>query len=109
MQQLVEAWENYLAAKANVVSYQTQVKSNEVSLEGTRQEMLVGSKILLDVLNAQRDLVNSQLRLVQAEQNYYVNAYNVLAIMGRLNALDMNLKVKRYDPKIHYHDVRNSW
>jgi TolC family type I secretion outer membrane protein len=109
MQQLVEAWENYLAAKANVVSYQTQVKSNEVSLEGTRQEMLVGSKILLDVLNAQRDLVNSQLRLVQAEQNYYVNAYNVLAIMGRLNVLDMNLKVKRYDPKIHYHDVRNSW
>lgn len=109
IQQLVEAWETYLSAKANVVSYQTQVKSNEVSLEGTRQEMLVGSKILLDVLNAQRELVNSQLRLVQAEQTYYQNAYNVLAIMGRLNAMDMNLKVKKYDPKVHYHDVRNSW
>jgi outer membrane protein len=109
IQQLVEAWETYLSAKANVASYRAQVKSNEVSLEGTRQEMLVGSKILLDVLNAQRDLVNSQLRLVQAEQNYYQNAFNVLAIMGRLNALDMKLKVKQYDPKVHYHDVRNSW
>jgi TolC family type I secretion outer membrane protein len=109
IQQLVEAWETYLSAKANVASYKTQVKSNEVSLEGTRQEMLVGSKILLDVLNAQRELVSSQLRLVQAEQTYYQNAFNVLAIMGRLNAMDMNLKVKKYDPKVHYHDVRNSW
>lgn len=109
IQQLVEAWETYLSARANVVSYRTQVKSNEVSLEGTRQEMLVGSKILLDVLNAQRDLVNSQLRLVQAEQNYYQNAFKVLAIMGRLNAMDMKLKVKQYDPTVHYQDVRNSW
>jgi len=109
IQQLVEAWETYLSAKANVASYHAQVKANEVSLEGTRQEMLVGSKILLDVLNAQRDLVNSQLRLVQAEQTYYQNAFNVLAIMGRLNAMDMKLKVKKYDPTVHYHDVRNSW
>lgn len=109
VQELVAAWETYLSAKANVVSYKTQVKANEVSLEGTRQEMLVGSKILLDVLNAQRELVNSQLRLAQAEQNYYQNAFTVLAIMGRLTALDLKLKVKRYDPKVHYHDVRESW
>jgi TolC family type I secretion outer membrane protein len=108
-QQLVEAWETYVSAKANVHSYQTQVKANEVSLEGTRQEMLVGSKILLDVLNAQRDLVTSQLNLVRAKKSYYESAYNILALMGRLNVLDMKLKVKRYDPQVHYHDVRNSW
>ncbi len=109
VQQLVEAWETYLAAKANVQQYNTQVKANEVGLEGTRQEMLVGSKILLDVLNAQRELVNSQLNLVRAEQNYYQSAYSILALMGRLNTLDMKLKVKRYDPRLHYHDVRNSF
>jgi len=109
IQDLVTAWETYLAAKANVVSYRTQVKADEVSLEGTRQEMLVGSKILLDVLNAQRELVSAQLRLVQAEQTYYENAYKVLAIMGRLTAMDMKLKVKRYDPQVHYQDVRDSW
>jgi len=109
VKQLVESWENYLSAKANVQNYRIQVKSNEVSLEGTRQEMLVGSKILLDVLNAQRDLVNSQLNLVRAEQSYYESAYSVLANMGRLNAFDMKLKVKAYNPHIHYNDVRNSW
>lgn len=108
-QQLVEAWETYLAAKANIQQYQTQVKANEVSLEGTRQEMLVGSKILLDVLNAQRELVSSQLNLVRAEQQYYQSAYNILALMGRLTALGLKLKVKRYDPQVHYRDVRNSW
>jgi len=108
-QQLVEAWETYIAAKANVQQYKAQVNANQVSLEGTRQEMLVGSKILLDVLNAQRELVNSQLNLVRAEQNYHQSAYSILALMGRLNAFDMKLKVKRYDPTVHYHDVRNSW
>lgn len=106
---LVEVWETYLSAKANVKSYEAQVKANEVSLEGTRQETLVGSKIVLDVLNAQRALVNSQLNLVRAEQNYYQAAYAVLAGMGKLNGFDMKLKVKRYDPKVHYQDVRNSW
>jgi outer membrane protein len=108
-QQLVEAWETYLAAKANVENYKIQVKSNETALEGTRQEMLVGSKILLDVLNAQQVLVNSQLNLVKAEQSYYQSAYSILANTGRLNALDLKLKVKRYDPRVHYHDVRNCW
>lgn len=109
VQQLVEAWETYLAAKAAVKSYEIQVKGYEVSLEGTRQEMLVGSKILLDVLNEQQKLVNAQLQLVQAEQQYYQSAYYVLASIGRMNAMDLKLKVRRYDPRVHYHDVRNSW
>lgn len=109
VQKIVEAWETYLAAKANVQNYRTQVKSNEISLEGTRQEMLVGSKILLDVLNEQQKLVQSQTNLVRAEQQYYESAYAILANMGRLNALDMKLKVKRYNPEVHYRDVRNSW
>jgi TolC family type I secretion outer membrane protein len=108
-QKLVAAWEKHISAKANIKSYETQVKANEVALEGTRQEMLVGSKILLDVLNAQRLLVQSQLNLVQAEQQYYESAYDILANMGRLNVMDMKLKVKRYNERVHYQDVRNSW
>ncbi|MGV8948536.1 MAG: TolC family outer membrane protein [Candidatus Paracaedibacter sp.] len=109
IQQLVSAWETFLASKANLKNYEIQVKANEVALEGTRQEMLVGSKILLDVLNAQRLLVQSQLNLVQAEQQYHQAAYDILANMGRLNVTDMKLKVKRYNEQVHYQDVRNSW
>jgi outer membrane protein len=109
LEKLEEAWETYLSSKLNVKSYQAQVKAYQVSLEGTRQELLVGSKILLDVLNEQRKLVQAQLNLVQAEQAYYQNAYAVLAYMGRLSALDMKLKVKRYDPQLHYRDVKYSW
>jgi hypothetical protein len=54
-------------------------------------------------------LVQSQLNLVQAEQQYYQSAYDILANMGRLNAMDMKLKVKRYTEQAHYQDVRNSW
>jgi outer membrane protein len=109
IEELIQAWETYLSAKASVRNYQGQVKANEVALEGTRQELLVGSKILLDVLNAQQQLVNAQQNLVNEEQRYYQAAFTVLAQMGRLTALDMKLQVKRYDPQVHYQDVKYSF
>jgi len=109
IEELAQAWESYLAAKASVKNYQEQVKANEVALEGTRQELLVGSKILLDVLNAQQQLVTAQQNLVDEEQRYYQAAFTVLAQMGRLTALDMKLQVKRYDPQVHYQDVKYSF
>jgi outer membrane protein len=109
IEELVQAWETYLSAKASVKNYQAQVAANEVALEGTRQELLVGSKILLDVLNAQQQLVTAQQNLVNEEQRYYQAAFTVLAQMGRLTALDMKLQVKRYDPQVHYQDVKYSF
>ncbi len=93
-------------AKASVKNYQEQVKANDVALEGTRQELLVGSKILLDVLNAQQQLVTAQQNLVDEEQRFYEAAFTILAQMGRLTAIDMQLQVKKYDPQVHYQDVK---
>ena len=41
-----------------------QVKANEVALNGVRQEALVGSRTTLDVLNAEQELLNSQVSLI---------------------------------------------
>lgn len=109
IQELIKAWETYSSAKSNIVAYEKQVAANKVSLEGTREEMLVGSKILLDVLNAQRELVNSQLNLVRAMQRHDEALMTIRSLIGSLTALRMKLKVKRYDPQAHYQQVRNSW
>lgn len=107
-QQLIQAFQDYEAAKSNLKYYAEQVRASEISVEGTRQEMLVGSKILLDVLNAQNQLLNAQQALVQVEQNLYAAAYKIIVLMGMLTAKSMQLQVDHYDATAHYKEIKNN-
>lgn len=98
----IEAYENYQAAVRNIINYEAQVKASEVSLEGTRQEMAVGSKILLDVLRAQAELLESQLNLVKAKRDALVGSYKILASMGNLTAMYLKLNPKPFHPQNFY-------
>ena len=71
--------------------------------------MLVGSKILLDVLNAQKRLLDAQLSLIQVEQSVHLSAYQIMALTGTLTAKHMQLSVDSYDPELHYEKVRNKF
>lgn len=108
-QQLIAAFEGFETAQKNLQYYKEQVVANEISVEGTKQEMLVGSKILLDVLNAQNKLLDAQLAFVQVEQNLYLSAYQIMVLMGMLTAKYMQLPVEQYDPMLHYHEVKNKF
>ena len=102
IQAAIETWQGFQAAKNNIENYQRQVKASQLSLEGTQQEMMVGTKILLDVLNAQTLLLESQLKLVQAEKAYAYESFSLLAAVGLLNARHLKLQVDYFDPESHY-------
>jgi outer membrane protein len=102
VQLVIQSWQNYQAAKNNIENYQKQVRASEVSLEGTKQEMAVGSKILLDVLNARAALLEAQLKLVQAEQAYILEAYRLMSAVGLLNAKYLKLPIEHFNPELHY-------
>lgn len=106
-QQLIAAFQNFEATQSSLKYLKEQVIANEISVEGTKQEMLVGSKILLDVLNAQNALLNAQLSLVQAEQSLYQYAYQIMVMVGVLTAKYMQLQVDYYDPTAHYHEIKS--
>lgn len=108
-QQLIAAFQNFEAAQSNLKYYKEQVLANEISVEGTKQEMLVGSKILLDVLNAQNKLLDAQLSLVQVEQTLYISAYQIMVLMGMLTAKYMQLQVEHYDPTLHYQEIKSTF
>ncbi|MDE1174153.1 MAG: TolC family outer membrane protein [Parvibaculaceae bacterium] len=109
VQNVSNAWDQLQSAKAQFVSGQEAVRANQLALEGTRQEELVGSRTILDVLNAEQELLNSQVNLVRYDTNIYIFGYNLLATMGRLGAKDLNLPVPYYDSTKNYDDVRDSW
>jgi outer membrane protein len=108
-QQVVQAWGQNEAAKAQVKAANSQVYSSEVALNGVREEARVGQRTTLDVLNAQQALVNARIALVTAQHDRVVASYNVLSATGRLSPQVMHLPTILYDPGVHYQQVRDAW
>ena len=66
---IVTAWSRYQAARAQLSSDRTQVQSNKEALSGVREEEKVGQRTLLDVLNAEQELVNSEVQLATTRRD----------------------------------------
>jgi outer membrane protein len=108
-EEAIAAWSQLRASQAQVRSDLAQVRANQIALGGVREEEKVGQRTLLDVLNAEQELVDAQVRLATTRRQVIVNAYRVIAAIGRLTALDLNLDSPIYDAKAHYAEVRNKW
>jgi outer membrane protein len=106
---VVTAWGQLVAGKAQVQSAQAQVTASEIALNGVREEAKAGQRTTLDVLNAQQALVNARVALVTAQHDRVVASYSVLNAVGRLSPIVLNLNSNVYDPSVHYHQVRDSW
>ncbi len=109
VQNAVQAWETLVAARASADSTRSQIRANEIALEGVEREAIVGSRTTLDVLNAQQLLLNSRTTLVQNLAQLVNASYAVAAAVGRLTALDMHLPVPLYDETAYYNAVRDKW
>jgi outer membrane protein len=103
------AWDAMETTKARIVSLSDQVKSNQLALEGVEQEALLGSRTVLDILDAEQALLNAQVSLVRSQHDATIAAYQVRSSVGALTAQAMALPVSLYDPKQNYNTVRNKW
>jgi outer membrane protein len=100
------AFSNYRAAQEAIQSNEIAVAANSLALEGTRAEQTVGTRNVLDVLNAEQELLNSQVQLVTARRDAYVAGFQLLNAMGMAEAEDLNLDGGAlYDPVANYRRV----
>jgi outer membrane protein len=106
---LVTAWGQLLAGKAQVAAAQSQVEASEIAYLGTTKEAEVGQRTVIDILNAQQALVNARVALVTAEHDRVVASYAVLNAIGRLSPQVLHLATPTYDPSVHYQQVRDNW
>jgi TolC family type I secretion outer membrane protein len=100
------AWDTLLASRASVSAFQAEVRANEIALEGVRQENQAGLRTVLDVLDAEQRLLNSQVNLVGARRDVVVAAYEVIASIGRLTAIELRLPVPIYDATSYYRAIK---
>lgn len=103
------AWESLTSARAQIVAYREEIRASEIALEGVRRESEVGSRTVLDVLDAEQELLNARVNLVQAQRNEALASYQVQVALGRLTAADMGLDTPLYDPATHYREASGKW
>jgi TolC family type I secretion outer membrane protein len=104
-----EAWTALLTAQAAIVAFGKQVEANRVALEGVQREAEVGARTVLDILDAEQALLDSEVNLVRAQRDEIVAAYDLRSAMGLLTARHLDLPVAYYDPLVHYRQVRDAW
>jgi outer membrane protein len=104
------AYASWRASQDVITASERAVSANELSLEGVRAENSVGNRTILDILNAEQELLNSKVQLVAARRNSYVAGFSLLAAIGRAEARDLGLEGgPLYDPVVDYDAVKDTW
>ena len=106
--QVRAAYASWQAALQSITSNEKAVSATQLSLEGVKAENAVGSRTILDILNAEQEALNARVQLVSAKRDAYVAAFTLIAAMGHAEARDLGLDpAMRYDPNVNYRRVRN--
>lgn len=91
------AWAQYQAALATVSANRASVKAATMAKDGMMAEQAIGQRTLLDVLQAQAELIKVQVKLANAERDTVVGGYRILSAIGKLGAKDLGLVARRAD------------
>jgi TolC family type I secretion outer membrane protein len=107
--EVTNSWETLVTATSRIESIGAQVRANEIAVEGSRQEALVGQRTTLDVLDQESDLFQSQVDLVQARRDQIVASYRLKSAVGQLTVAGIGLPVQPYNDEAYYDATRNRW
>lgn len=94
---VVVAWNNFRASESAINAREEQIQASQLALEGVRQENTLGTRTNIDLLDAEQELLNAQVGLVEAERNHQLAAYSLLASIGQLTP--QRLRLPRDLPK----------
>jgi outer membrane protein len=110
VQAVRSAFANVTATRQAIASNEVAVSAAQLALEGARAERGVGTRTVLDVLNAEQELLNAQVQLVTARRDSYVAGFQLLNAMGQAEADDLGLEGgPLYDPIGNYRRVAGEW
>lgn len=95
------------AARAVIEASKVAVDANALAAEGVRQENQVGTRTVIEVLNAEQEYLTTQVNLVTARREEQVAAYALLASVGAAEAVALAAPVTEYDAVSNARKVRH--
>lgn len=95
------AWANIEAANAQMRAAKALIDAQQLAADSAQIEFEIGTKTIIDKLNAEQDLLSARVSLVSAERDRQVAAFTLLAAMGILDVNNLNLGVPKIDPLLN--------
>ncbi len=104
---IMQNWAGLQAAQEALDASQVQVAAAELALEGVELEREVGTRNALDVLNAEQELLDAQLVILNSRTEVEKAGYRLLALTGAFDAISLSLPTDYYDPNDNLEDVKS--
>lgn len=109
----LSSYDQYLSAVQRIALVQRQVVASQEAAKGTRLEFSINRRKIVDVLNAQDEVVQAKIALESARYEKTIAAYALIANTGTLNARNLrdvgSVKMAEshfYEPRTNYDQVR---
>lgn len=104
------AFASWKASLDVIKSAEAAIAANSLSLEGVRAENGVGNRTIIEVLNAEQELINTRVQLATARRNAYVAGFTLLAAMGNAEARDLDLQgITLYNAQDNYRRAKGQF
>lgn len=103
---VTRAFEDYRTSLSVINSTAAAVDAADIARAGVREENQFGVRTILDVLDAEQELFRTRVNLVRAQRSKTLQAYRLMASIGKLSAEDLGLPVAIYDEKKHYENIK---
>ncbi len=82
--QIKNSWTDYQTAMRQFNFYEEAVKYNKQTLNLYLEQFNIGTRSLLDVLDAESELYNSRIQALTAKANVLVSSYTLYALAGTI-------------------------
>lgn len=87
----IQVWETHNVLKKSLAQNEAQVNAARLRLEGVTEEFKVGSRAMLDVMDAETKYLEAQVGLLQNEQKYVESIFDTLQVCGILSPIMFGL------------------
>lgn len=102
---VVSNWETLQAAIAEIDSRKVQVQASAVARDGVHKEAELGTRTILDALNADQELLNAQSALVTARRNEVVARFSLASALGLLTPEGLGFPEQSRDYNDHIREI----
>ena len=103
--QVAQAYYRYQASLKSIEASKRQEDAAEIAYEGAKEELAVGVRTTLAVLDQEQELFEARLNVVRAERDAYVAAHQLLRAMGALSLDRLSIPAEPYDPKEYESEI----
>ena len=83
--QIKSFWKKIESTKSSINSLEISVESNLIAVDGITKEAAVGTRTTIEILDAEKDLTQSESNLVNAQYQLVISSYELLKQCGLLN------------------------